>query len=282
MEMSLRRLPVIENFERPDDEEDTFPSTKELDEWRARNVKLRAHPAGTVINILEPMIPGGVSVSDIEDKLRNATGDVTVNINSPGGYYSIGASVYTMLQNYPGKVIVNVIGIAGSAASLAAMGGDEIRISSAGAIMIHNAQVSAEGDRHVMTEAAQNLGKIDAAIRRVYAQRTGQAETALDKMMTPLTGTWLFGKDAVDKGFADTILADDAVVKNETEPHFKSKSSRAVVEAALAEKGYSRRERRSLFRDAFPDRTDPDDRRTVDSSASLAQIAEMIRNIGKA
>lgn len=284
--MSLRRLPVIENFERPDDEEDAFPSTKELDEWRARNVRLADTPAGTVIDVLEPIgknfFGEGVSTKDVQAKLKGATGDVTVNINSPGGSYFEGAAIYSLLQQYSGKVIVNVLGVAASAASLIAMAGDEIRISPAAGIMIHNAQAMIGGDRHDMEDAADTLGGIDQAIRNIYAARTGQTDAALDKMMTPHTGTWLFGKDAVDKGFADSLLADGAVVKDpKPASGTGSKNARNMLDAMLAAKGIPRRERRNIYREAFPDRLAPE-ARDVDSSASLAQIAEMIRNIGKA
>jgi hypothetical protein len=87
--MSLRRLPVITNLERPEEEEDIFPASKEMEEWRARGVRLADAPKGTVIDILEPIgknfFGDGVGAKDVQDKLKNATGDVTVNINSPGG-----------------------------------------------------------------------------------------------------------------------------------------------------------------------------------------------------
>lgn len=283
--MSLRRLPVVENFERPEDEEDVFPSTKEMDEWRARNVRLADTPAGTVIDILEPIgknfFGEGVGTKDVQAKLKNATGDVTVNVNSPGGSYFEGAAIYTLLQQYSGKVIVNVLGVAASAASVIAMAGDEIRISPAAGIMIHNAQAMIGGDRHDMEDAADTLGGIDQAIRNIYAARTGQTDAALDKMMTPLAGTWLFGKEAVDKGFADSLLSDGAVVKDPKPASGSAKQTRNMVEAMLAAKGMSRRERRAIFRNLRSEIGDATDDAPVDRPSDLAQIAELIRNIGK-
>jgi hypothetical protein len=143
--------------------------------------------------------------------------------------------------------------------------------------MIHNAQAGVDGDRNTMLQAAELLAKHDAAIKRIYAARTGQTEAALDKMMAPLTGTYLFGKEAVDKGFADSVLGEGAVVKAEAPTGIKTKSARAYLEAVLADKGLSRKERREVFREAFPDRIAPE----IDKAQSLAQIADMIRNIGK-
>lgn len=283
--MSLRRLPVIENLERPEDEEDVFPASKEMDEWRARNVRLAETPKGVVIDILEAIgknfFGEGVGTKDVQAKLKDATGDIVVNINSPGGSYFEGAAIYSLLQQYSGKVIVNILGVAASAASVIAMAGDEIRISPAAGIMIHNAQAMIGGDRHDMEDAADTLGGIDKAIRNIYAARTGQTDGALDKMMTPLSGTWLFGKDAIDKGFADALLPDGAVVKDPKPANGSgAKQTRNMIDAMLAAKGLSRRERRNAFRNLFAERGGHEPE-TVDSGVSLAEIADMIRNIGK-
>lgn len=283
--MSLRRLPVITNFERPEDGEDVLPASRELDEWRARNVRLADAPKGTVIDILEPIgadfFGEGVTAKRVQDKLKNATGDLTVNVNSPGGSYFEGAAIYTLLAQYQGKVIVNVLGVAASAAAVIAMAGDEIRISPAAGMMIHNAQALIGGDRHDMEGAAETLGGIDKAIRNIYAARTGQTDSALDKMMTPLSGTWMFGKEAVDKGFADALLGDDAVVKDPKSPKNTAGSERAILDSMLASKGMTRRERRTFVRNLLAGRTHVEEPAPVDTGPSLAQIADMIRNIGK-
>ena len=176
---------------------------------------------------------------------------------------------------------MNILGVAASAASLIAMAGDEISISPAAGIMIHNSQALIGGDRHDMEDASENLSRIDAAIRKVYAQRTGLSDEALDKMMTPLSGTWLFGKDAVKKGFADKMLAENAVVADpKAASETKVKSDRALIDTALASMGFTRKERRGIVRGAFSDRVFlPTDE--VDTSAQFSEIAELIRHIGK-
>jgi hypothetical protein len=178
-------------------------------------------------------------------------------------------------------VIINILGVAASAASVIAMAGDEIRISPAAGVMIHNAQAMIGGDRHDMEDAADTLGGIDQAIRDIYAARTGQTDAALDKMMTPLGGTWMFGKDAKDKGFADSLLGDDAVVKDPKSAGNSAKQTRAMFDAMMAAKGMTRRERRAHWRNLRAGLGPLADDPPVDSGPSLAQIADMIRNIGK-
>ncbi len=47
--------------------------------------------------------------------------DVVVNINSPGGDLIAGLAIYNLLRAHPAKVTVNVVALAGSAASIIAM-----------------------------------------------------------------------------------------------------------------------------------------------------------------
>ena len=64
--------------------------------------------------------------------------DLVVNINSGGGDVFAGEEIYTKLCMYAQKVTINVVGLAASAASLIAMAGDQVNISTAGKMMVHN------------------------------------------------------------------------------------------------------------------------------------------------
>ena len=55
--------------------------------------------------------------------------DIEVHINSGGGDVYAGSEIYTALRSYSGKVVVKIVGIAASAASVIAMAGDVIEIS---------------------------------------------------------------------------------------------------------------------------------------------------------
>lgn len=284
--MSLRRLPRIENLARHDDgEDDLCPSDRELREWEARlSVRLKAPAEGASLDIFTPIGKNpftgeGINAQDVTVFLKKATGDVTVNINSPGGSYFEGAAIYSLLLDHKGKVIVNVLGAAASAASLIAMAGDTIRISKGGAIMIHNSQAGVSGDRHDVAALADALEGIDDAIRSIYSARTGQTDAALDKMMTPAIGTWLFGQEAIDKGFADEMLADDATVEDKsqkTRTQSSTRSARAELDAHLSSRGLSRSRRRELLRDAFPEKlTMPPEN---EKPPAFAELASQIRD----
>lgn len=282
--VSLRRLPKIENLAREDGDDDLCPSERELKAWEDRlSVRLASAPAGIVIDIFSaigknPFTGEGVNAQDVKNALGNGAEDVTVNINSPGGSYFEGATIYSLLAGHKGKVVVNVIGAAASAASLIAMAGDEVNIAQAGSIMIHNAQAGVQGDRHDAEDLSNALGEIDAAIRSIYAARTGLPDAALDKMMTPTIGTWMFGQEAVDKGFADKLLTADKVVEDKSAKAIRSngtRSARAELDAHLSSRGLSRSRRRELLRDAFPEKiTMPAE---PANATNIAGLADMIR-----
>ena len=158
----------------------------------------------------DPWSGEGVTTKRIAAALRSVNGaDVTVNINSPGGDMFEGLAIYNLLRDYSGKVTVKVLGLAASAASIIAMAGDEIRIARAGFLNIHNCWVVALGNRQDLLEVASRLEPFDQAMAEIYASRTQSQLSAMQQLMD--ADTWLNGSAAVEQGFADQLLAADAV-----------------------------------------------------------------------
>ncbi|MCV2877601.1 Clp protease ClpP [Sedimentimonas flavescens] len=152
----------------------------------------------------------GVTAKRIAAALRAmGDGDVTVNINSPGGDFFEGLAIYNLLREHNGSVTVNVIGMAASAASVIAMAGDNILMARASFMMIHNTWVLTAGDRHALREVADWLEPFDEAAISIYQARTGIASKALGAMLDK--ETWLGGDAAVEKGFADDLLDSDKI-----------------------------------------------------------------------
>lgn len=152
----------------------------------------------------------GVTTKRISAALRSLNGaDVTVNINSPGGDMFEGLAIYNLLREYSGKVSVKVLGLAASAASIIAMAGDEIRIARSGFLNIHNCWVVALGNRHDLQAMIATLEPFDLAMAEIYATRTGSELAAMQQLMD--ADTWLNGSAAVEHGFADDLLAADAI-----------------------------------------------------------------------
>jgi hypothetical protein len=126
------------------------------------------------------------------------------------------------------------------------MAADEIQIARAGFLMIHNAWVVAEGDRHALREVADFLEPFDAAAVDIYVARSGMDAGDVAKMLD--RETWVGGAEAVEKGLADALLSSDEVA---AAPQNASDSKTVVaahrVDNLLAQLNVPRSERRELI-----------------------------------
>lgn len=132
--------------------------------------------------------------------------DLIVNINSVGGDTFAGEEIYTRLMMYSGNVTVNVLGLAASAASVIAMGGDKVNISPAGQIMIHNTSIAQFGDYRDMDKASEILKKTNNSLANAYVKKTGKSMDEVLSMMD--AETWLTADEAVNHGFADAVIGE--------------------------------------------------------------------------
>lgn len=147
------------------------------------------------------------SPADVAAVLEAAAGeDVVVEINSGGGSVFAGSEIYSMLQRYGGKVVIDITGVAASAASVVAMA-SENRISRTGAIMIHNVSSYAEGDYRDMQKSAEALKTLNKTVAGAYKGKTGKDFDELLKMMN--AETWLDAEKAVELGFVDGIYGQE-------------------------------------------------------------------------
>ncbi|MDD9149252.1 Clp protease ClpP [Sporolactobacillus sp. CQH2019] len=145
------------------------------------------------------------SPNQVHSQLTAANGDdLEVEINSPGGSVFDGSEIYTALKEYPANVVVKIVGMAASAASLIAMAGDKVLMSPTAQMMIHNAAVSADGDYRTMDHASEWLQKTNETARNAYKLKTGMDDAQLKDMMDH--ETWMTPAEAVQKGFADEVM----------------------------------------------------------------------------
>lgn len=141
------------------------------------------------------------------DALPEDGSDVELDINSTGGIVDSGAEIYTALRNYSGHVKVNVVGLAASAASIIAMGADEVVMSPVAQMMIHNVSAGVMGDNRDHEHLAEVLASANRSLASAYEAKTGKPEKDVLAMMDK--ETWLTAKQAVDEGFADSVMFDE-------------------------------------------------------------------------
>ena len=141
-------------------------------------------------------------------ELEEDTGDITVWICSPGGNVFAAAEIYTMLREYPGTVTVKIDSIAASAASVVAMAGDRVLMSPTGMLMIHDPSTIAMGNSEDMRKAIDVLNEVKESIINAYMAKTELSHARIANLMS--NETWMNAKKAVELGFADGILFEDA------------------------------------------------------------------------
>lgn len=131
---------------------------------------------------------------------------IVVRINSMGGIAHEGIGIHNMLKAHPAHVQVVVEGVAGSAASVIAMAGDEIVMYANALMMIHAVRMVEKDDwgNEIDTpEARAASAAFTAALVETYMARTGKSEADLTAMLE--TDTWMTARQAVAAGFADRV-----------------------------------------------------------------------------
>jgi ATP-dependent protease ClpP protease subunit len=279
--MSQRNLPRADMATRPSGI-DFIVQPSALDRW---NPEIRAaeEDGDNVISILDYIGENwdgtGVTARRIAAALRTiGERDVVVNVNSPGGSLYEGIAIYNQLREHKGRVMVNILGIAASAAGLIAMSGDDVLIARSGFLMMHNSQVYAGGDRNDLRAVADWLEPFDAVIADIFAARSGIEAKEIAKLLDKTT--YLGGAEAVKKGFADDFLASDQVknVANAGDG-LSSHTATTRVDALLAAAGLSRKDRRALIGALKSTGTPRAAEDGMSSAAVLAEVEDLLASM---
>lgn len=143
-----------------------------------------------------------------KEELMRGKGPVTIWINSPGGDCIAASCIYSALMDYPGEITVKVSGLAASAASVVAMAGDKVEMAPTSLMMIHNPATSVYGDHSEMKKAIKVLEEVKESIINAYERKTNLPRDDISKLME--NETWMNAKKAVELGFADSIIGDEA------------------------------------------------------------------------
>jgi ATP-dependent Clp protease, protease subunit len=238
-----------------------------LDKW---NPSLRVQNKSNTIELLDVIgfdyYDGGITAKTISDKLESFDGeDITVVINSPGGDMFEGIAIMNQLKQYKGKVHIDVIGLAASAASVIMMAGNTVKIADSAFVMIHNAWTAIAGDRNEFARMSEYLKPFDDSMANLYSQRTGIDKSEIAAMMDK--ETWFNGKQAIESKFADALL-DDEIVESKLDTNLKALRE---LEASLRERGYSRSEAKNLLNElkGKTGSADDDTRDAVDLQETL-------------
>lgn len=151
----------------------------------------------------------GVTAKGVNEKLAaNAQAKtIKVRISSKGGDVIDGNAIFEMLRDHGATIDVQIVGMAASIASVIAMAGDTISISSSGFVMIHDPYVGLTfgGSAKELRRKADVIDQMRDTIADIYVDRTGQ--TKADILSWMAAETWMRPAQAKERGFVDAILA---------------------------------------------------------------------------
>lgn len=149
-----------------------------------------------------------VSPSDISNQIQKAMGeDLEVEINSGGGDVYAGSEIYTALKSYKGNVLVKIVGVAASAASVIAMAGKKVIMSPTAQLMIHNVWSMASGDYRTFEHEAEVLKGHNQGIANAYMLKTGMKQKELLDLMNK--ETYFNAQQALKNNFVDEIMFNE-------------------------------------------------------------------------
>jgi ATP-dependent protease ClpP protease subunit len=247
--MTLRELPEAKHFPKPQNYQWDAPSDV-LTRW-AEIPQASLEDDANTITMSEVIgedfwSGGGVTAKRVSAALRSiGKNDVLVKINSPGGDMFEGIAIYNLLCKHPARVTVEVMGIAASAASIIAMAGDEIRMGLGTFLMVHNAWGVVVGNQHDLRDAAALFEGFDSALADIYEARTEHDRKEIVRLMD--AETFLDPKEAVAKGFADSIDNGLTLPEEDVQNSDRGLMARRQTEAALARAGYTRQARSEMM-----------------------------------
>ncbi len=165
-----------------------------------------------VINILTEIGGSGFTHKALAALLEaNPTGDIELNVASPGGDVAEADIIYSELikaKKAGRKIYAYLLGEVASAASYIIMAADEIVAMPQARIMIHNAWGQTAGNATNLRATAERFDRIDKSIAAIYAAKTNHTETDLLQMME--AETWMTAEEAKTLGFVDRIESTNA------------------------------------------------------------------------
>lgn len=166
-----------------------------------------AADAPATLSIFDEIGFWGVQAKDFVSELNGVQSKtINVEINSPGGDVFAGLAIYNALKMSGKEIVVKVMGVAASAASLIAMAGDKIVMPKNTFMMIHNPWSFAMGNADELREQADVLDKIGSSLLQTYVARTGKSEGEIAPLLAK--DTWLTADEALEMGFATEVVED--------------------------------------------------------------------------
>lgn len=137
--------------------------------------------------------------------------EITIRMNSYGGDAGVSNTIHNRLRELSraGAHLTCIVdGVAMSGGSLIMCACDTVKVNPSSLVMIHKCWTFLFGGYNAdeLREQATNQDAWDKMQVEIYKRKTGLSDTVLSHMMSDTT--YMTGREAVSKGFADELLED--------------------------------------------------------------------------
>ena len=154
-----------------------------------------------------------VLMDEFLEDLKSIEGckDITIRMNSYGGDAGVSNTIHNRLRELAreGAMLTCIVdGVAMSGGSLIMCACDNVRVNPSSLIMIHKCWTFLWGGYNAdeLREQASQQDAWDKMQVEIYKRKTGLSDTVIMHMMSDTT--YMTGRVAVEKGFADEIIED--------------------------------------------------------------------------
>lgn len=150
-------------------------------------------------------------LSDLDEAVKTGAKKFRLKLNSVGGDSLVSITIHNRIRELVKdglEFTARVDGAAMSGASMIMCACDTVEVNPSSLIMIHKCWSALWGAYNAdeLREMATQFDAYDKAAAAIYNRKTKLSETVLLHMMGDTT--FLTGREAVEKGFADVILDD--------------------------------------------------------------------------
>lgn len=177
---------------------------RSLFQHKPRSIVSQAKDDEAEIVLYDEISDWGVTAEGFRQELEAITAKtIHLRINSPGGSVFDAMAMFNSLRAHPAHVVSHIDGLAASAATVVALGGNEVRIAANAFFMIHDPWLWTAGNAAQLRKDADLLDKLGGSIVDTYAAKT--EATVADVKAWMEAETWFTAAEAVDAGFADAL-----------------------------------------------------------------------------
>lgn len=183
---------------------------------------------------IKGVIGWDVNGDEFAERLNRLDGDITFEINSPGGSVFHGITIYNAIKNYNrGKCTMHVVGDCSSMAAYIMLAGDgDVLFEPNSIVVLHNPYSFTQGDYKAMYKEGKVLEQMAELYANAFVKRGLFDEKEIRQIMDD--ETWFIGEN--DLGRLGKVLSDESGNGDDNQEDDDEQTTPEIKIAALKER----------------------------------------------